>query len=184
MPKIQYKDIRFQSKSLELIELVNGVVDEYSKQGYNLTLRQAYYQLVARGYIPNNERSYKNVGNLINDGRLAGLIDWNSIIDRTRNLRSNSHWSKPSEVIESAKYSYLLNKWNGQPSYVEVWVEKDALVDVIGQACVPLDTPYFSCRGYTSQSEMWGAAQRFIRQGKRENRVIIHLGDHTQVVLI
>lgn len=178
MPKIRYKDVRFQTKSIELIELVNGVVDEYSKQGYNLTLRQAYYQLVARGYIPNNERSYKNVGNLINDGRLAGLIDWNSITDRTRNLRSNSHWNKPSEVIESAKYSYLLNKWNGQPSYVEVWVEKDALVDVIGQACVPLDTPYFSCRGYTSQSEMWGAAQRFIRQGKRENRVIIHLGDH------
>ena len=75
MPKIRYKDIRFQGKSLELIELVNGVVDEYSKQGYDLTLRQAYYQLVARGYIPNNERSYKNIGNLINDGRLAGLID-------------------------------------------------------------------------------------------------------------
>lgn len=178
MPKICYKDIRFQGKSLELIELVNGVVDEYSKQGYDLTLRQAYYQLVARGYIPNNERSYKNIGNLINDGRLAGLIDWNSITDRTRNLRGNSHWSTPSSVIQSAKYSYMLDKWKGQPNYVEVWVEKDALVDVIGQACKPLDTPYFSCRGYTSQSEMWGAAQRFIRQADRENRIIIHLGDH------
>lgn len=178
MPKIQYKDVRFHGKSLELIELVNGVVDEYSQQGYDLTLRQAYYQLVARGYIPNNERSYKNIGNLINDGRLAGLIDWNSITDRTRNLRRNSHWSTPSDVIESAKYSYLLNKWDGQPNYVEVWVEKDALVDVIGQTCVPLDTPYFSCRGYTSQSEMWSAAQRFRRQGNRESRVIIHLGDH------
>ena len=178
MPKICYKDIRFQGKSLELIQLVNSVVDEYSKQGYDLTLRQAYYQLVARGYIPNNERSYKNIGNLINDGRLAGLIDWNSITDRTRNLRGNSHWSTPSSVIRSAKYSYMLDKWEGQPNYVEVWVEKDALVDVIGQACEPLDTPFFSCRGYTSQSEMWVAAQRFIRQSDRENRIIIHLGDH------
>lgn len=59
-----------------------------------------------------------------------------------------------------------------------MWVEKDALVDIVGQACYPLDTPYFSCRGYTSQSEMWSAAQRFIRQGDRENRIIIHLGDH------
>ena len=25
---------------------------------------------------------------------------------------------------------------------------------------------------------MWSAAQRFIRQGDRENRIIIHLGDH------
>ena len=178
MPKIQYKEIKFQQKSLDLIELVNQVVNEYSAQGYELTLRQAYYQLVARGYIPNNERSYKNIGNLINDGRLAGLIDWHSITDRTRNLRGNSHWNTPADVIASARYSYLLNKWESQQNYVEVWVEKDALVDIVGQACRPLDTPYFSCRGYTSQSEMWSAAQRFIRQSDREQRIIIHLGDH------
>lgn len=88
MPKIEYKSIKFQQKSLELIRLVNQVVEEYQAQGYELTLRQAYYQLVARGYIPNNERSYKNIGNLINDGRLAGLIDWYSITDRTRNLEA------------------------------------------------------------------------------------------------
>lgn len=178
MPKIQYKEIRFQQKSLDLIELVNQVVDEYSAQGYELTLRQVYYQLVARGYIPNNERSYKNVGSLINDGRLAGLIDWHSVTDRTRNLRRESHWDNPADVIASARYSYNLDKWKGQPNYVEVWVEKDALVDIVGQACSPLDTPYFSCRGYTSQSEMWSAAQRFIQQEQREKRIIIHLGDH------
>ena len=178
MPKIQYKEIAFRQKSLDLINLINGVVTEYSKQGYELTLRQVYYQLVARGYIENNERSYKNIGNLINDGRLAGLIDWNSITDRTRNLRHNSHWDRPQDVIYSAKYSYLLDKWEGQPNYVEVWVEKDALVDIVGQACQPIDTPYFSCRGYTSQSEMWTAARRFLRQNQREGRYIIHLGDH------
>lgn len=179
MPKIQYKEINFRGKSLELIELINQVVDEYSSQGYELTLRQTYYQLVARGYIPNNERSYKNIGNLINDGRLAGLIDWHSITDRTRNLRRNSHWTTPSSVIESAMYSYMLDKWEGQPNYVEVWVEKDALVDIVGQACGSIDTPFFSCRGYTSQSEMWAAAQRFIRQNRiRDNCFIIHLGDH------
>lgn len=179
MPKIQYKEINFRGKSLELIKLINQVVDEYSSQGYELTLRQTYYQLVARGYIPNNERSYKNIGNLINDGRLAGLIDWHSITDRTRNLRRNSHWTTPSSVIESAMYSYMLDKWEGQPNYVEVWVEKDALVDIVGQACGSIDTPFFSCRGYTSQSEMWSAAQRFIRQNRiRDNCFIIHLGDH------
>lgn len=178
MPKIQYKEIAFKQKSLDLIELVNSVIDEYRAQDYELTLRQAYYQLVARGYIENNERSYKNIGSLINDGRLAGLIDWNSITDRTRNLRNRAHWDQPQDVIYSAKYSYLLDKWEGQPNYVEVWVEKDALIDIVGQACRPLDTPHFSCRGYTSQSEMWSAAQRFIRQKNREARYIIHLGDH------
>lgn len=178
MSKIQYKDINFQSKSLELIERVNLIIEEYDAQGFELTLRQVYYQLVARGFIPNNERSYKNLGELINNGRLAGLIDWYAIVDRTRNLRDNSHWKTPSEVINSAMYSYMLNRWEDQPNYVEVWVEKDALIGIVSQICRELDVPHFSCRGYTSQSEMWTAAQRFIRQDHRESRTIIHLGDH------
>lgn len=178
MPKQKYVDIKFRDKSLELIQLVNSVIVEYEAQGYELTLRQVYYQLVARGYIPNNERSYKNLGNLINDGRLAGLIDWFAIVDRTRYIRNNSHWESPESVIESAKYSYMLDRWEQQPNYVELWVEKDALIGIISQICRKLDVPHFSCRGYTSQSEMWSAAQRFKRQYYREGRYIIHLGDH------
>ena len=178
MPKFQYVNIKFQSKSLDLIELVNSVIDEYAAQGYELTLRQVYYQLVARGYIPNNERSYKNLGNLINDGRLAGLLDWYAIVDRTRNIKRNAHWEDPQSVIESAKYTYMLDRWQHQPNYVEVWVEKDALIGIVSQICRKLDVPHFSCRGYTSQSEMWAAAQRFINQDHRESRTIIHLGDH------
>lgn len=178
MPKRRYKDIRFHSKSLETIDRVNSIVEEYEAQGFELTLRQVYYQLVARGFIPNNERSYKNLGSLINDGRLAGLIDWYAIVDRTRNLRGNSHWENPESVIDSARYSYMLDRWENQPNYVEVWVEKDALIGIVSQICRELDVPHFSCRGYTSQSEMWSAAQRFIRQSHRESRTIIHLGDH------
>ena len=178
MSKRKYKDIRFQAKSLDTIDKVNSIVAEYEAQGYELTLRQVYYQLVARGFIPNNERSYKNLGNLINDGRLAGLIDWYAIVDRTRNLRGNSHWDRPEDVIDSARYSYMLDRWENQPNYVEVWVEKDALIGIVSQICRELDVPHFSCRGYTSQSEMWSAAQRFIRQDYRESRTIIHLGDH------
>ena len=178
MPKVQYVNIKFQSKSLDLIELVNSVIDEYAAQGYELTLRQVYYQLVARGYIPNNERSYKNLGNLINDGRLAGLIDWYAIVDRTRNIKRNPHWEDPQSVIESAKYLYMLDRWQYQPNYVEVWVEKDALIGIVSQIYSKLDVPHFSCRGYTSQSEMWAAARRFISQDHRESRTIIHLGDH------
>ena len=73
----------------------------------------------------------------------------------------------------------MLNRWNDQPNYVEVWVEKDALIGIVSQVCKKLDVPHFSCRGYTSQSEMWGAAQRFIAQeDSRESMTIIHLGDH------
>jgi len=109
---------------------------------------------------------------------MAGLIDWNAIIDRTRNLRKNNHWESPAEIISAVSRQFAYDKWEGQENYVEVWVEKDALVGVVGQICERLDIPYFSCRGYVSQSEMWGAAQRMKRFSSDKEIIVIHLGDH------
>lgn len=179
MPKICYVEKNFRRDSLALIDKINTVIEEYEAQGYSLTLRQCYYQLVARAIIPNNERSYKNTGNLINDARLAGLIDWYAIEDRTRNLRKLSHWDSPKSIIESASYQYRKDIWENQEYYVEVWVEKEALANVVGRVADELDVPYFCCRGYVSQSEMWSAAQRFrSKQADGKDVVLIHLGDH------
>jgi hypothetical protein len=179
MPKIEYVPKNFKPESLALIEKINGVITDYARQGFSLTLRQVYYQMVARAIIQNNERSYKNLGNLISDARLAGLIDWQAIEDRTRNLRGNSHWTTPGSMVNSAAYSYHLDHWAGQRNYVEVWVEKDALVGIVGQICGQLDVSFFSCRGYVSQSEMWGAARRLRRHTEQgQNIVLLHLGDH------
>ena len=79
MPRICYIEKNFRPDKMCLIEKVNEIIDTYTAQGYSLTLRQLYYQLVARDIIPNNQRSYKNIGVLINDSRLAGLIDWRGI---------------------------------------------------------------------------------------------------------
>ena len=179
MPKICYVPKNFRDSSLELIDKINGVIDEYQRQDYTLTLRQCYYQLVARGIIENNQKVYKTTGSLINDARLAGLIDWNSIEDRTRNLKGLAHWSSPKSIIESAAYSYRRDVWLHQDYHVEVWVEKEALANVVGRVANELDVSYFCCRGYVSQSEMWSAAQRFIRyQSEGKYCVLIHLGDH------
>ena len=180
MPKIQYKEIEFRDKSLHLIEWANKIVEDYDEQGYNLTLRQLYYQFVARDIIPNNQRMYDNLGALINNARLAGLVDWHSIEDRTRNVKNTYHWQDPRRLLESAAKQFDINKWEGQRNYVEVWVEKDALVEVIGKAASRYDTPYFSCRGYVSQSEMWGAAMRIKDKLRYEHdrAIIVHLGDH------
>lgn len=178
--KICYKETHFQDKSLYLIERVNEIVNAYKAQGYDLTLRQLYYQFVARDIIPNSQKSYDNLGALVNNARLAGLVDWNAIEDRTRNVRNTFHWEDPQELLLSAANQFDINKWAGQDEYVEVWVEKDALVGIVGQAAQTYDVPFFSCRGYVSQSEMWGAAQRIMRKLEegREHATIIHLGDH------
>ena len=179
MPQIAYIEKSFTRKSLEIIDQANQICADYQRQGYDLTLRQLYYQFVSRDLIPNKDTEYKRLGNIINDARLAGLLDWSYIIDRTRNLRGSSHWDRPGDVLDSAAYSYNTDRWANQAHYVEVWIEKDALVGVIANACSDLDVNYFSCRGYTSQSEVWSAARRLSRHTKTgQKAVIIHLGDH------
>lgn len=179
MPKICYIEKRFSQDKLKLISIANQIAEHYAAQGFDLTLRQLYYQFVARAIIPNQQEEYKRLGDLISDARLAGLMDWNHIVDRTRSLRANAHWDHPAKIIESAADSFAMDKWASQKDYVEVWVEKDALVGVVGQTASRLDVPYFSCRGYTSQSEMWIAAQRILRAIKSGRTPhIVHLGDH------
>jgi hypothetical protein len=158
MPRIPYVDINFREETLRTIDQANSIIREYREQGFDLTLRQLYYQFVARDLIPNKESEYKRLGSVINDGRLAGNIDWLAISDRTRNLQKNAHWKGPAAFR------------------VEVWIEKDALVGILESVCPDLDVPFFSCRGYTSQSEMWRAAQRLIDYDQKV--VILHLGDH------
>lgn len=176
-----YVEKKFRKESLDLISKINYIIEEYQEQGYELTLRQVYYQLVARGFIPNNERSYKNVGNLISEARLAGLIDWSAIVDRTRYVRGNSHWDSPAEILNAAAASYEIDKRKTQENYIEVWVEKDALISIVEAVCRRLDVPCFSCRGYVSSSEMYYAARRIKRQLATDGKYsayIIHLGDH------
>lgn len=180
MPRICYVPKNFRGSSVQIISQANEIIDEYTEQGFDLTLRQLYYQFVSRDLIANIQKEYKRLGSIINDARLAGLIDWNSLVDRTRNLRDLAHWTSPSSIIDACASQYRVDKWEKQPIRPEVWIEKDALLGVISDVCEDLDVPYFSCRGYTSQSEMWGAAQRAIARYDQESQptLIIHLGDH------
>ena len=180
MSCIQYKEFNFRDSSLALIDYANEIVEDYISQGYKLTLRQLYYQFVSRDIIPNNQKQYNNLGVLINNARLAGLLDWCSIEDRTRNIRNSFHWQDPKRLLNSAVRQFSIDKWAGQRTYVEVWVEKDALVEVVGKSASKYDVPYFSCRGYVSQSEMWSASERIKDKlyYEHEKAVIIHLGDH------
>ena len=139
-----------------------------------------YYQFVARDLLPNRTSEYKRLGVIVNDARLAGRLDWGSIVDRTRSLRALPHWDDPAAIVAATAHQFNVDRWARQPERVEVWIEKDALVGVIAGVCAANDVPYFSCRGYTSQSEMWGAAQRiggYLDAGA-ERVTLLHLGDH------
>jgi len=179
MSKVAYIKKKFGASSASIISMAEEICVEYARQGYDLTLRQLYYQFVARGIIPNKDTEYDRLGSIINDARLAGLIDWSSITDRTRNLQARDHFSDPADIINAIAPSYFLDLWNNQENYVEVWVEKEALAGVVAQVANRWDVPYFSCRGYVSQSEMRAAGIRLADKLDDHNQaIIIHLGDH------
>jgi hypothetical protein len=179
MPRIQYKSFNFRQATKSIIHAANDIITEWLAQGYDLTLRQLFYQFVSKDLLPNTQRSYKNLGNIINDARLAGMIDWNHIVDRTRNMQENAHWSDPASIVDAAARGYAIDKWQGQPYRIEAWIEKEALVQVLYTICSELDIPHFACRGYVSQSEMWRAAQRLIDwEDDGYETIVLHLGDH------
>jgi len=179
MPKIEYETKRFSSQTMTTINDAITIIDLYQAQGFKLTLRQLYYQFVARALIPNTDKAYNRLGNIISDARRAGLIDWNSIEDRTRFLRKLSNWDSPQSILESARDSYHRDLWANQEKRLEVWIEKDALVGVIENVCQENDIPFFSCRGYVSDSEMWAGAMRELKhRDNGQDVLILHLGDH------
>lgn len=179
MPEICYVDRKFSPESEALIRTANKIIAEYTAQGFQLTLRQLYYQFVSRDVIPNNMQSYKRLGSVINDARLAGRIDWDSIEDRTRNLQKLATWESATDILTAVSQQFRYDRWATQPVRIEVWVEKDALTGVIEPTCNRYRVPFFACRGYTSQSEAWAAGQRFLAYTEAGQAVkLLHLGDH------
>lgn len=174
-----YVSKNFGPVALLHIRQANAIVAEYQAMGYPLTLRQLYYQHVARGLIENTDRSYKNLGVLISDARLAGLLPWDAVEDRTRALHGLETVSGPAELVRRARERFRLDLWADQPWRPEVWVEKEALADVVGRICGELRVDFFPCRGYVSQSEQWRAGRRlagYVARGQRP--IVFHLGDH------
>jgi hypothetical protein len=181
MPVIDYARSGWQPRTdtLEMIARANQICAEYRAQGFDLTLRQLYYQFVARGWLPNKQQSYDRLGVTCVKARENGMMDWNYLVDRTRNLQSVGHWDDPADILEAVARQFRIDKWAEAPHRVEVWVEKEALAGVIERAARAADVAWFSCRGYVSSSEIWGASMRlqeYLREGK--SVTVLHLGDH------
>lgn len=174
-----FENYNFRGKALANIEQANLIIDEYQAQGFTLTLRQLYYQFVARDLLANKQANYKSLGALLNKARLAGMVDWDALEDRTRNMQHPNAWASPESIMDAVARQYQERVWEDQPRYVVVLEEKDALLGVIEPVCRELRVPYMSCRGHVSQSEMYALGKRLadMVQAGREPYVV-HIGDH------
>jgi hypothetical protein len=175
----KYRYFNFADGTLRLIDTMNEIIEKYTEQGFVLTIRQLYYQLVARDIIENSQKSYKRVTSIANDARIAGLMDWSAIEDRTRDFVRRQRWQNGAQILEAAASSFHVDMWKLQPRRVFVIIEKEALVGVLSPTCQKLDTPILAARGYPSCTVLRDfAVEDVIPHMDDQDVTILHLGDH------
>ena len=180
MSKEAFVTKKFNASTLELIETCVDIMDEYSKIGLDLTVRQLYYQLVSKDLIENTDKSYDRISRIVNEARLAGLMDWEMIVDRGRPTTTTATWDEPRDILRSCIRQFRTDRWETQPFHVEIMCEKQALEGIFKPVCAKWGIPYTSNKGYCSQSVMYRKGKDIeeleIGDGKKVR--IFYFGDH------
>lgn len=171
--------LRVNNSNKKKLFLVNNIIKEYAVEGYKLTLRQLYYQLVSRDIIPNIHAEYGKLSSLLVKGRMAGIVDWDAIEDRLR-IPYIPYWVYGiNDAINETINSYRLDRQKDQDIHIELWVEKDALSSVLRRITSHYHIKLVVNRGYSSCTAMHDA---FLRIYEAENHgrksLILYLGDH------
>lgn len=178
--KIAYRDnLHLNPANVAQLHIINEIVDEYAAEGYRLTLRQLYYQLVSRDIIANNVRQYAKLSDLLVKGRMAGVVDWDAIEDRIRRPNLPYEVSGISGALDDTVEQYRLDRQAGQDTYIELWVEKDALSGVLKRVTHHYHINLMVNRGYSSCTAMHDAFERIERaEADGKTGTILYLGDH------
>jgi hypothetical protein len=172
---------------LELIERVKGIIKDYEQIG-KLTVRQIHYRIFAQAWAqyPNTESSYNWLKSVLGDARLEGAIPWEAIEDRTREIKDGHGMDfEPMrffkgyyDYLKSLDTEYTMPRWWGQPTRVQVWVEKEALASVFENITKVEGVDLLVLRGYPSLTLLWEDAERLseIEDGVKKI-LILYFGD-------
>lgn len=160
-------------------------IPQYSKG--ELTIRGLHYRLVARG-MTNSFQHYKRVVSAMIKARWDGTISFDSFSDFEREVLGETKSAETivQDEIESTKShikywlnNYWKNRWENQPIYPEVFVEKKALQGILSQPCEEMDVALSACKGYPSLTFLKEASERFrIAVLKNKRPVILYFGDY------
>ncbi len=180
----------------ELIEKSREILEDYEGK---ITLRQLYYRLVARHYIENTVNSYKRLSRILVEARLTGQIPFDAFEDRTRSAEGGdipyimpddffsyyrNEYESAEDTFRNSPQSYRLPLWYGQPFYVEVWLEKQALQNVFKEITDRYGVTLAVCRGYPSTTFLYEAKWRILRNREDDKEdedrdiVILYFGDY------
>jgi len=137
----------------------------YEEEG-NMTLRRCFYILVGKNEIKNSRSAYQNLSLKLVEAREKGLVGWNMMVDRHRQILKRNTSISFDDAFENLCDFYRKDSMQDQDFYVEVWIEKDAVASVIYNFTSKLDIPLFVGKGFPSITHLKKASDRFKEQDK------------------
>jgi hypothetical protein len=145
-----------------------------------MTVRQTFYQLVARGVIEKTEEQYHGtVIRLMTEMRLDGRLPYHQIVDETRRVRNTQTYDNVKDALTQTAKFYRRSALAQSDDYIEIWLEKDALAGVLWDATSDYDVPLMVSRGMPSLTFLHGSAQEIARASRYGKQTYIYqFGDH------
>ena len=173
----------FRGENKELAQNLIKLVYEFEDY-WPMTLRAFYYQAVSALLVQNNNKQYKRVGNVLKKLRRNELLPWYIMEDKTRTTSDKRGIQNVKAYIERDFEEFLKPEYyqrcyiQKQPVYVEITVEKDALVNHVKNAAWMYCTRVSVTRGQPSATMVNNIAERFDKAiMKGLSPILIHLGD-------
>jgi hypothetical protein len=127
--------------------------------GKPMPVRQVFYQATVRGIVEKAETGYSKVQTDLTVMRRAGDLPYDYLADNTRWQRKPRTFGGVEEALEHTAKFYRKDLWRNTDSYVEIWLEKDALAGVVYPVTSTYDVPLMVARGYASLSFLYSAAE-------------------------
>jgi hypothetical protein len=140
-----------------------------------MTVRQVFYQATVRHIVEKTEQGYSKVQIALANMRRARTMPYDWIVDFTRWQRKPRTFRDVAHALEETSRLYRKDLWAGAGSYLEIWLEKDALSGVILPVTSKYDVPLMVTRGYASLSFLSAAAEYM--EAEERPVFIYHLGD-------
>ena len=160
--------VKFSRKNFELLRVVKGILESL-RDLLPVTVRQVFYQVISLPNSPleNSKRDYSRLGRLLVKSRLCGEVSFDDIEDRTR------YTSNRPIPLEDLLYYYYPEAWTCQPSYIEVFVEKEGLRSFFVRILRPLYVAVTPMRGFDSLSDVMEAAKRLHEYEDRPRHIFV-----------
>ena len=126
--------------------------------GEPMTVRQIYYRLVSSGY-PKTEEFYSKTQRALLDMRERGLLPYGLIADNSRSFYRPRTYNNLENFLDTQHKNYRKDFWETQDTYVEIWLEKEALRAVFTDVTYDFQIPLYVAKGFSSVSFVYAAAE-------------------------